>query len=665
MGLSFSDRVKLAKGLPLSSPKETVEASKLEVIDAPVETAKAKVAVGSFSQRLAAMKAAQEEKERLESKPSPIAVAVSQTNKTSLEAMIATFMEQRFTLEESREEAEACHALFKKDNSLIQIWANSSIPLNSGQLTAVYNAKNGIDFVLTGAAGTGKTTAQAAVVECLDQSGAFGLNEFKLLGEAPSIAIVAFTKVAVRNIQKAIRKNPRIAHYAKHCMTIHALLEYEPVVETRRSPETGQLYDVRVFQPKRDRDNPLTLTHLIIEEASMVGVDLWRKLYDALSPGVQIIYLGDINQLTPVFSKPILGYALVKLPVIELKRVYRQALDNPIIFNAHRVLKGLPIESEQAENPRVKVASLAKDKGLQGQGRMLLMLQSVFNKLWKTGAYDPNQDMILLPWNKQDLGVTKMNEMIATLLSGNDTPVYCVQGGRTKWYLAVGDRVLVDKRAGKIVSITSNPKYVGNAAQEPTFCTRDGTPILANLDIDFDAVSDPTGAMNIDYSEFSLEDVEVDETKRAATHIVNVEWTDNPGTIHPLQTSGDFGEAYFQLGYCLTIHKSQGSEWRKVYMVIHFEHKGFLCRELIYTGITRAREEYVIFADEQTLAYACKKQDIQGDSLEAKIAYFNSQGLPDLDLIPVSKSSKGWIDWGSPYGEDEEVEDEEYEPIYD
>ena len=73
--------------------------------------------------------------------------------------------------------------------------------------------------------------------------------------------------------------------------------------------------------------NPLRITHLIVEEASMVGLDLWANLYDAMAPHTQIIFLGDINQIPPVFGKSIMSYALCRLPVIELTHVYRQALE--------------------------------------------------------------------------------------------------------------------------------------------------------------------------------------------------------------------------------------------------------------------------------------------------------------------------------------------------
>lgn len=580
--------------------------------------------------------------------PTAVAEAVAaEVAKGSLtrQTLVTTFCSQRFTLEEAEEEAEAILRLIEEEPSLEAVWINATVPLNSKQLTAVSYALKGKSFVLTGAAGTGKTTAQAAVVEILDKLEKFASHDFKYIGEQPSIAIVAFTKVAVRNIQKAIRKNPRIAHFAKHCMTIHALLEFEPVKEERRNPETGQLYEIRVFRPQRTAERPLTLTHLIIEEASMVGLnDLWKPLYDALSPMTQTILLGDINQLKPIFSMPLLGYGLVKLPVINLDRVYRQALDNPIIANAHRVLKG----EAPTSSPCGKVAIVSgTNPTLQGQDRMASAIAKSLGKLWKAGEYDPEQDMVLVPWNKQALGVRSMNSKLATIFSGSNTLVYPVSGGMNSWWLAIGDKVLIDKRAGKIVNIVNNPKYSGRLDQEPGFFTRDGVPILTDLDaVDFSTPAEmPTKKEeweSIDYTEATLDEAE--ETARAATHIVYVAWDDAPDQIAEFSTAGDFSDSYFQLGYVMTVHKAQGSEWRKVFIIIHKDHMGFLSRELMYTAITRAREELVIFAVPIILEAACKKQEIKGDTLEDKIAYFNSGGLTDLEHVQIEKD-----DWHDPY----------------
>lgn len=518
------------------------------------------------------------------------------------------------------------------------------IVLNDNQMLGAKYAMDGQSFVMTGAAGTGKTTAQAGVIQMLEEQGAFSTHDFKYIGNAPSIAIVAFTKVAVRNIAKAVRKNPLIAKFADHCMTIHSLLEYEPVIEERFNDD-GLPYEVRIFQPQRHSGNPLGITHLVIEEASMVGIDLWMKLYDALLPGVQIIFLGDINQLQPVFGRPVLGYALCKLPVIELTDVYRQALDNPIIANAHRVLKGQTIES--SADGRVAVVT-GKQKVKVGQQATALALTKVFKQLYEIGEYDPLQDMILSPWNKRELGTKDVNNAIATFLgAARGAIVHEVKAGFNTCWLAVGDRVLVDKRAGEIVEIIPNSKYLGAATQPAGAWTRTGVPIIggAQEEVDF---SDMGNGPNMDYSNFSLNDIasaddEEESKKRAASHIVKIvydDMIDEEGNVFgppdELSSAGDFRYEAFQFAYCMTVHKAQGSEWRKVFLILHYDHAVSLTRELIYTALTRARECFTTFAKEDLLAQSCIKADIKGNTLEAKIAYFNSNAVEcqDIPLIP-------------------------------
>lgn len=523
------------------------------------------------------------------------------------------------------------------------VYTFGDIVLNEAQARAPQLALEGKSFVLTGAAGTGKTTSQAAVVQALESMGVFSTHDFKYIGNAPSIAIVAFTKVAVRNIQKALKKNPATESYAKHCMTIHSLLEFCPEVVERLNSE-GEPYETKMFMPQRNAANPLKITHLIIEEASMVGLDLWRQLYDALMPGVQIIYLGDINQLPPVFGKSIMSYALCKLPVIELTHVYRQALDNPIIANAHRVLKGeMVVDSGDGRFSIVSGGSKYK----VGQDRMALALNSMIQKLHEIGDYNENTDIILIPYNKQDMGTTAMNNKIATYLGfQRGAIVHQVKAGFSTWWLALGDKVLVEKQAMWIVGIEENPKYMGGSTACPGAYTRDGIP-LAATNIDFDA--EDTGLTLADYESFNMDDVEEEATKRAASHVVicstanpsdpDYDPTDPDNAIVELSSAGDFRQEVFQFGYCMSIHKSQGSEWRKVFIFLHYDHSAFLNRELMYTAITRAREEVVLCAKADLIAAAISRQKIAGIGLDEKIAFFNGGSLADMDSVPVTKDT--------------------------
>lgn len=519
------------------------------------------------------------------------------------------------------------------------------ITLNEQQAYAVELASKGKSFVLTGAAGTGKTTTQAAVVEALEKLDAFGVHDFKYLGTAPSIAIVAFTKVAVRNIQKAVKKNPITAKYADHCMTIHTLLEFCPEEVDRIDPATGDPYVTKMFMPQRHAGNPLKITHLIIEEASMVGLDLWKQLHDALLPGVQIIYLGDINQLPPVFGLSIMSYALCKLPVVELTHVYRQALDNPIIANAHRILAGEMIKVDPEDTRFSVVTGNAKHK--IGQDRMALALVQMLSGLNEIGDYNEHEDIILIPFNKQMLGTKSMNEKIASFLGKKrNATVYNVKAGFNEWYLAVGDKVLVEKQAAWIVNIQENPKYFGKPTKPPALWARDGT-LLGASDFDFD---DEDAGM-ADYTDFKMEDVEDEDMgKRAASHIVTISYSNpfDPNATEEdildsktfrtdLRSAGEFRDEVFQFGYCMSVHKSQGSEWRKVFFITHYDFAMMLNREMMYTAITRAREELVLIGKEDLIEASIKKQRIAGTGLHEKILHFNGGALADLDSIPVTK----------------------------
>jgi hypothetical protein len=321
----------------------------------------------------------------------------------------------------------------------------------------------------------------------------------------------------------------------------------------------------------------------------------------------------------------------VKLPVIELTRVYRQALDNPIIANAHAVLKGQPISTSPCK--RVSVVT-GTSKVQVGQLKMAMAIKQQLTSLFHAGFYDPEEDQILLPWNKQELGTKAINQSIASMLGAHrNAVVYQVRAGRNTWWLAVGDKMLIDKRIGLITHIEANPKYIGPDCVPPGSYARCGTPILGGTGaaVDFDAKS-PEG---IDYSNFSMSDVEIEEGARAASHIINVQWVDADDAVDQLSTAGEFSDSRFDFAYAMTVHKAQGSEWRKVFMVIHRDHLAFLSRELMYTALTRASEEFILFAKEELVAAACLKQEIKGTSLQDKIEYFIGGALGDLDQIAV------------------------------
>lgn len=495
-----------------------------------------------------------------------------------------------------------------------------SIELNEKQLLAKEFALAGKNFCLIGAAGTGKTTTQRSVAETLLESDSLSTTSFKIQGDhrvtAPSIAFVAYTRRASANLQRAIHKNPRLEEaLAVNIMTIHALLEFIPV--TYLDEEGKERFR---FEPQKTAANPLSITHLVIEEASMVGLDLWRQLYDALPSGVQIIFIGDINQLPPVFGASVLNYALVQLPIVELDKVYRQADDSTIIENAHRILRG---NCELRYAPDFQIVQ-GKSPIQIGQAKTARALSLLFRQLFDSGDYDPEQDMILSPFNKQDLGTINLNRHIAQFLGQfRQAEVHEILAGFNTHYLAVGDRVMYNKMDCIITDIQGNSDYCGSKTPQIPGCdlTRFGGRIAgAEAHIDLDAEADPL----LNYSTFSVEELaEQDaERKQQASHKVFLQALES-GQSMMIKSAGDFQDAVFSLGYALTVHKAQGCEWRHVYIVLHKEHSVMLFRELVYTAVTRSRERCILITKQSNVDKAVSNPRIKGNSIADKIEYFN------------------------------------------
>ena len=556
---------------------------------------------------------------------------------------------------------------------LLDLYGNP-ITLNDKQAQGVDFAVSGQNFVLTGEAGTGKSTAIKAVCKSLlrhhqdkwhnidyramDRSGS------RVAG--PSIAIVSYTRKAVANVQRITSTDFELSAEMESCFqTVHNLLEYSPQIVWSEIQER----EVQMFKPQRGEWNPLDVTHLIIEEASMLGLDLWAELKAALKPGVQIIYVGDINQLPPVFGKSVMSYALTKLPIVHLDVVYRQALDNPIIEAAHNVLHGTDIREKkpafkwlqgkkkvvQPQETMARAMGILFQNGLENTTRIKKWRDereawNNLNALEKQGkespkthaeiealenehiAYDPEQDIVLIPFNKNAMGTKAINYRIAQHLGEQrGAEVFEVVSGFEKHYLAVGDKVFCHKMEGTIIRIVANMSYMGRKAMKPsTDLSRFGFYTGQKAE---DVAAILNGDEDFDYSHLDVDILatieENEERSQASSHLVDVEL--ETGQIITLTSSGDFNGQIFQLGYALSVHKSQGSEWRRVFILFHKAHATMLSRELLYTAMTRAREELIIVARPELISKAIKSPRIKGNSLAEKIEYFNS-GYLDEDI---------------------------------
>lgn len=509
-----------------------------------------------------------------------------------------------------------------------------SITYNTKQQEAINLISSGKSCVVIGAAGTGKTTCMKAATTALIQSGFSGIlsaQGHKHLKEGtPGILICAYTRRAVANILRNLSLDLR-----DNCITIHKSLEYQPVYYTVIDQNTGQEKNTMRFEPTRGPGNPLpaSIRTILYEESSMLGTDLYSEVLAASPHRPQEIFIGDIQQLPPVFGPAILGFKLLSLPVVELTEVYRQALESPIIALAHRVLSGHPIESEDYASwkypGKLTIHPWKKRiKDIDACNTAAMF----FIEAEKSGAYDPEEDMILLPFNKA-FGTDEICKKIANHLAkkrGSD--VYEIVAGFNKLYLSIGDKVLVEKEDAVITDIKPNPSYYG-AKPQPHSKTLDywGYDSVAHAP----EVSD-LGDISVDFLLAQVAANATEDRVHSASHIVTVRMLDSEQTLF-LDKATELNSLL--LAYALTVHKAQGSEWRKVFFVLHQSHATMVSRELLYTGITRAREELYIICEPDTFTKGILSQRVKGDTLEEKAEYFKGKVGNGFDISLIENGN--------------------------
>lgn len=501
------------------------------------------------------------------------------------------------------------------------------IQYNEQQLQYVQLASSGKSCVCIGAAGTGKTTSTRGSMQALIQSGRVGILKAEghkyLRDDTPGIVIVSYTRRAVANIRKNMPDDLK-----SNCLTIHALLEYEPHYYTVTDPETGDEKSVMKFEPSRHALNPLpySIRALVIEEASMVSVELFEEILNALPHDCQFIFLGDIQQLPPVFGSAILGYKMLELPTIELTTVYRQALESPIIRLAHRILSGKPIKATEYNDWKTegKLTIHPWKKKLHPDIAVLTLAKFLTTAI-DSGLYNPDEDMVLIPFNKS-CGTIELNRHIAQHLSRKrGAIVHEIIAGFNKHYYSIGDKVLYDKEDAVITDIKINGAYNG-AAFQPASEDLDYWGYTTRSSDSHETRSESENSGNDDIDFLLSQSISVsgdsEDRVRQASHIVKVKMLDTD-TVVELSTASALNNLL--MSYALTVHKAQGSEFRKVFLLLHQSHATMLQRELLYTATTRAKEELYIICEPESFTNGISSQRIKGNTLAEKAEYFKGK----------------------------------------
>lgn len=554
-----------------------------------------------------------------------------------------------------------------------KIGVERDIQLNEKQQLFCDTVLSGKSCVMIGAAGTGKTTSMRKTTRMMIDSENYGKLEFstkQLTVGSPGIAVLSYTRKAVANIRRAV-----VPELKRNTMTIHKILEFEPVFYEIEDPaRPGFWKNTMQFQPVRTALNPLpvSLKAIIFEESSMIGCDLHKMLMDAMPHKPQVVYLGDIQQLPPVFGLAILGFKMVELPVIELTEVYRQALASPILSLAWKLLEGDPLPffpakeevvvngKKRTQVPALEALSFTANTAGEGEPEQL---STVKFQIWQkpltidhalsamqgqiiqwieNGYYNPTEDVILCPFNKS-FGTLELNKMISNYLGAKrNADIFHIIAGFNHHYLAVGDRVLYDKEDCFITSIKANPAYMGKLpTPHSTALDRDG--MLSRKLTQSEEYLQKQNMEEI--QDYTLEELDammaqtasLDDSARvqAASHIIHVCYAHTlPDNTNYDELEAEEGDEILSAaadvnnltgGYALTIHKFQGSEARKVFLIMHHTHGMMNSRELLYTAVTRAREHLHIVCETDTFYKGIKSQAIKGNTIEEKATFFRGK----------------------------------------
>lgn len=324
--------------------------------------------------------------------------------------------------------------------------------------------------------------------------------------------------------------------------TIHRLLEV-----AGRPGDTNENISDRAFG--RNRDNPLETDVVIVDEMSMVDVTLFKALLSAIPAGTRLIMVGDENQLPSVGPGSVLKDMLSsgKIKSLCLKRIFRQAEKSDIVMNAHALLNG----SGMKLNNRSEDFYFLERTDVREITEGIIYL--VMKKLPPYVKADPSEIQVLTPMRKGVLGVESLNNILQKAINPPHPGKKEIDRG--EYVLRTGDRVMQNKNNYQMEWQMEIPGKI---------LRQSGTGVF-NGDMGI--------ILDIDERDMSL----------------MVRFEDNRIAKYSRK---DLNE--LELSYAITIHKSQGSEYPAVIMPILNGPDILMSRNLLYTGITRAKRCVVV-----------------------------------------------------------------------
>ena len=411
------------------------------------------------------------------------------------------------------------------ERRIVQIEKETGTVLDEMQKKAVQEAAGHGLLILTGGPGTGKTTTINAIIRYFE-------------GEGAEIRLAAPTGRAAKRMTEAT---------GYEAQTIHRLLEL-----------SGMPEDDREGQPihfERNAENPLETDVIIIDEMSMVDIHLIHSLLMAVTAGTRLILVGDENQLPSVGPGNVLRDIIRsgQFPVVELKKIFRQASESDIVVNAHKINKGEQVEINNKSRDFFFLKRYDADIIIR------VVIALIQEKLPKYVEAKPFEIQVLTPMRKGLLGVERLNQILQRYLNPPDA---------SKKEKEIGQGLF--REGDKVMQVRNNYQL------EWEIRGRYGIPIEKGV-----------GVFNGDTG--------IIKTINEFAETAEVEFEDGRWAEYSFKQLDEL-----ELAYAVTIHKSQGSEYPAVILPLLGGPRMLMSRNLLYTAVTRARTCVTILGSEVT-----------------------------------------------------------------
>jgi len=328
----------------------------------------------------------------------------------------------------------------------------------------------------------------------------------------------------------------------KDARTIHRLLEY-------CFSEEGNFF-------KKDEDDPINADVVIVDEVSMVDILLMYHLLKAIPQGTRLILVGDMDQLPSVGPGNVLRDIINSnaIKVVRLDEIFRQAQESMIVVNAHRINHG------EFPQMNLKGKDFFFDKKDRHEEILETTIDLVLRRLPEFGGYDSGRGIqIMAPMRKGDIGVNNLNVRLQLALN---------PPAKDKPEKKFGDNIF--RKGDRIMQIVNNYRIEWKKILDSGF------------------IEEGLGVFNGDLGYVR----DIDNEEQTLTAIFD----------------GDKVVEYdfmlldeLELGYAISIHKSQGSEFPAVIIPLAWGPPMLMTRNLLYTAVTRAKQIVVIVGQEKSI----------------------------------------------------------------